>query len=342
MVTPLGPVVRLVTVTALVAAAVSLSSGVGSAEPTTPAGPTTVPEAQQQMIDLQHELEVVTEQYLDAVVARDQKQAEADEANQDLGVVQVQVEDLTEQIGGIASAAYQGQNMTSFSSFMTSDSPEEFLAKLNTLGAISENTNDALEELVVAQEKAAALSRTAEAALAAAATSAQESAEKKAYLEAEVPKLEAQLAALSGADRDAVMNAEFQGTGSIDIGQISAPTEAAKQAVEAAYSQLGVPYKWGGASPSEGFDCSGLTSWAYAQAGVTIPRTSQSQAGAGTFVPRDQVQGGDLVFFYDPISHVGIAIDNETMIHAPTTGDVVKVSSIDSNPSYTTARRYTG
>ena len=90
---------------------------------------------------------------------------------------------------------------------------------------------------------------------------------------------------------------------------------------------LGVPYKWGGASPSTGFDCSGLTMFVYAQLGVSLPHYTGDQWQMGTAVSRSDLQPGDLLFF-DGLGHEGMYIGNNQMIHAPHTGDVVKISSI--------------
>jgi cell wall-associated NlpC family hydrolase len=93
-----------------------------------------------------------------------------------------------------------------------------------------------------------------------------------------------------------------------------------------AMQYLGVPYVYGGASPS-GFDCSGLVMYVFAQIGVSLPHNAAAQYGAGVPVSRDQLQAGDLVFF-NGLGHVGIYIGGGQFIHAPHTGDVVKISSI--------------
>lgn len=103
---------------------------------------------------------------------------------------------------------------------------------------------------------------------------------------------------------------------------------AAGKAVAAAYSQLGVPYVFATSSPGVSFDCSGLTSWAWSQAGVSIPRTSQAQWAALPHVALDQIQPGDLIFFYSDVHHVGIYVGNGTIIHAPYTGSTVSTSGI--------------
>ena len=106
---------------------------------------------------------------------------------------------------------------------------------------------------------------------------------------------------------------------------------ASAQAVIAeAKKYLGVPYKWGGSTPS-GFDCSGFTSYVYKKFGISLPRTSRAQQNVGTQVSLSNVQPGDLVFMGKPAYHVGIYIGGGQYIHAPQTGDVVKIASF--NPS---------
>ena len=97
-------------------------------------------------------------------------------------------------------------------------------------------------------------------------------------------------------------------------------------AVAAAESVLGRPYVWG-ASGQSSFDCSGLTMWAWAHAGVGLSHSSSAQYGSGAQVSQSALQPGDLLFFYSPISHVGMYIGGGQMIHAPHTGDVVRIAT---------------
>jgi cell wall-associated NlpC family hydrolase len=106
----------------------------------------------------------------------------------------------------------------------------------------------------------------------------------------------------------------------------SAPPSRYGGVVGIAMQFLGVPYVWGGASPS-GFDCSGLIMYAYAQIGVSLPHHAASQYGMGSPVSRDQLAPGDLVFF-NGLGHAGIYIGGGQFIHAPHSGDVVKISSL--------------
>jgi cell wall-associated NlpC family hydrolase len=125
----------------------------------------------------------------------------------------------------------------------------------------------------------------------------------------------------------------------------SAPAAAAPPSqyggvVGVAMQYLGVPYVWGGASPN-GFDCSGLVSYAFAQLGVSVPHSSYAIWGMGSAVSRDQLEPGDLVFF-DGLGHMGIYIGGGQFIHAPHSGDVVKISSLGEGwyaSTYVGARR---
>jgi peptidoglycan DL-endopeptidase CwlO len=111
------------------------------------------------------------------------------------------------------------------------------------------------------------------------------------------------------------------------------------QAVAIAEQYLGVPYVWGGASPS-GFDCSGLVMYVYGRLGVSLPHNAAAQYGMGTPVPRDALEPGDLVFF-DGLGHVGIYVGGGSFIHAPHTGTVVQISSLSGwySSEYVGARR---
>lgn len=100
-------------------------------------------------------------------------------------------------------------------------------------------------------------------------------------------------------------------------------------AVNAAMGQQGVPYKFAASSPGVAFDCSGLTAWAWEQAGVSLPHQSRAQYASLPHVPVSEAQPGDLLFFYSPISHVSIYLGNGMHVHAPNSGTVVKVASVN-------------
>lgn len=125
------------------------------------------------------------------------------------------------------------------------------------------------------------------------------------------------------------------GSGSIQATPVASSTGQA--AANAAQSKVGSPYVWGATGPNS-FDCSGLVQWAYKQAGKSVPRTSYDQVAGGTAVSKANLQPGDVVAFYGA-DHVGIYIGGGSVVHAPTEGDVVKVSPLDSMP-FSGASRY--
>ena len=174
--------------------------------------------------------------------------------------------------------------------------------------------------------------------------------QRQARLQAEAEaRLRAQQAAAAAARQTASAQTQTLSTGGgssateyrdplvDDTGASAPPPSQYGGVVAIAMQYLGVPYVWGGMSPS-GFDCSGLTSYAYAQVGVSLPHHAASQFNMGTPVDRSQLEPGDLVFF-DGLGHMGMYIGGDQFIHAPHTGDVVKISSLN-EPWY--ASRWVG
>lgn len=143
-------------------------------------------------------------------------------------------------------------------------------------------------------------------------------------------RLAAQVAAQQQANATAIQLSELDDSPSFgdsaSFESATAPPSRYGSVVGIAMQYLGIPYVWGGASPS-GFDCSGFTQYVFNQVGVSLPHHAASQFGYGTPVSRDQLEPGDLVFF-DGLGHNGIYIGGGQFIHSPHTGDVVKISSI--------------
>lgn len=113
------------------------------------------------------------------------------------------------------------------------------------------------------------------------------------------------------------------------VADVPPPSSTSGIAVNAAMGQLGTPYRFAAESPGVAFDCSGLTKYAWGRAGVYLPHQSSAQYASTPHVPKDQAQPGDLIFYYSPIGHVGIYLGGGSLVHAPATGDVVKVSAVN-------------
>jgi peptidoglycan DL-endopeptidase CwlO len=118
---------------------------------------------------------------------------------------------------------------------------------------------------------------------------------------------------------------------------MATPAVAASTAVGQAMSKIGAPYRWGAAGPNA-FDCSGLVSWAFKNAGVSLPRTSQAMATVGRPVAKANLRPGDLVFFYAGASHVGIYIGNGKVVNALNNQTPVKVTDVNYMPFYSARR----
>jgi peptidoglycan DL-endopeptidase CwlO len=116
---------------------------------------------------------------------------------------------------------------------------------------------------------------------------------------------------------------------SLPAPDIPAPSSMAGTAISAAQGQLGVAYKFARSEPGVAFDCSGLTKYAWGKAGVSLPHQSAQQYAVTPHVPKDQAQPGDLIFYHSPIGHVAIYLGGGMLIHAPASGDVVKISSVN-------------
>jgi cell wall-associated NlpC family hydrolase len=211
--------------------------------------------------------------------------------------------------------------------FLTSDSADELVQQMTTLDMIAAHANAVVAEVAAAQDAAEQARATADQAAAAAGASLEQLQAQRAEVKKKVADYQADFARLSAAEQAAVTTAV--GGRSLQAPRdLPMPPGAAGEAIRVALAQVGDPYQHAASGP-DAFDCSGLTSYAYAAAGITLPHSSRAQSQLGTQVSRSELQPGDLVFFYTPISHVGLYIGNGMMVHARTYGSPVAVTSVD-------------
>jgi cell wall-associated NlpC family hydrolase len=326
-----------------VLAAASVITLVTVAQPTATAAPVPVlqapptgSDALAKYRDLAAQAEKLNEDLLRAQDDLTAKQGQLDKANADVNAAKNSGAQAIEakrtyqsEVDKFADASFtSGVQMNKLSALLAGSSTQDFLDRSSALEVIATDKNAAMDNLTTAADKAEAAEKAAadaakraQDARDAAAKLASDIQAKKKDLQAQIDQIEAQSRNLSSADRAAQKD-----TGGA-APNVKAPTSAAQTAVNAALSKLGSAYVWGATGPST-FDCSGLMQWAYKQAGITLPRTSSAQAGFGTPVSRDQLQPGDLVAYYSPVSHIGMYIGDGKMVHAPTSGDVVKISPL--------------
>ncbi|GAB2751422.1 NlpC/P60 family protein [Amycolatopsis magusensis] len=307
--------------------------------------PSSESEALKQYRELASQAEKLNEDHLNAQEDEKAKQAELDKANQDLeGAKQTEstasadIERYRVDVDKFAGASFtSGAQLNKMSALLTGNSAQDFLDRSSALDVLATDQNNVLQGYAGSLKQAADARQLATDAQGRAQAAKDEASrlksdieQRKKSLDEQMDKLEDAYGNLSTADKAAQKD-----TGA-DVGPITAPGAAAQTAVDAAMGKRGKPYSWGATGPNS-FDCSGLTGWAYKQAGISIPRTSKAQSTFGKAVSRDQLQPGDLVFYNSPVSHVGIYIGGGNMVHAPTTGDVVKVAPLQKN--YVGARR---
>lgn len=206
-------------------------------------------------------------------------------------------------------------------------------------GTLAQEVAAAAQAKAVQEAAAAQAARSAAAAQAAAAQAA-----AAASVASAEGSTSAAAAAVTAANQAAAAASHDQGgppTGSgapVVVGLSGGSNSAGTAAVQAAISQLGVPYVWGGEAPGVGFDCSGLTQWAWAQAGVSIPRTAASQYAVVPRVPLNALEPGDLLFYFNLdgdgiVDHVVMYVGSgpfgsQTIIQAPETGETVSYAPL--------------
>jgi peptidoglycan DL-endopeptidase CwlO len=215
-----------------------------------------------------------------------------------------------------AVARYKGGSLGSVASLLSGEDSLTIVEKAETLDLLAQRDGDLLAAAAI--QRRAVATATAELARASAVQRAEVDAiaRRKAQLERKLGQLQ-RLRTQVGDPRSAVLPMP-----------LPPARGAAGVAVRTALAQVGKPYHWGSAGP-DAFDCSGLTMYVWAAAGVSLPHSSSAQYQALPHVGRAALQPGDLVFFGSPIHHVGIYVGGGTMVAAPSSGRVVQVQAID-------------
>jgi cell wall-associated NlpC family hydrolase len=320
---------------AAAALTVTALPGSASAEPVADAA-----QVAQLVADASHQLEVVTEQLNEAKVQLESQQATVATADKAAADAQARLDALDGQIRQLARSAYTSDGFSRLDVLLTSSSADEFVHQLGTLDAIAGHTNSVVAEVAAVADDADKAQASADEAEARAQKSYDEIAAQQKDLEAKIADYQRQYDALTAPQQQQVDRAHGGDSQAVPSGVI-ASSAAAQAAVDTALAQVGDPYVWGAGGP-DAFDCSGLTQYAFSVAGVSLPHSSSSQSKMGMAVSRSELQPGDLVFFYSPVSHVGMYIGNGQMVHASTSGQPVKVADLDSMGSYNSARRIAG
>jgi peptidoglycan DL-endopeptidase CwlO len=299
----------------------SVPSSPAQAEPT-------IDQVQTRVDRLYHEAEQASERYNEAKVElaelrKDLDALQADQDRQDsrLATVRQQVQD------SIVSQ-YEGTNLSAVGQAVVSDDPGGFLSQLTTISAYNDIQTQLLDGYAT-ELKALDIRTSATDDRRAQITALEEQlAEDKATIDKKLDEAKDQLATLKEDERQELLASR---SGSVRLPSSVPVSGRAAAAVGYALAQVGDSYVYGAAGPSA-FDCSGLTMMSWAQAGVGLPHSSSAQFGSGVHVSSSDLQPGDLVFYYSPISHVAIYIGNGLIVHAANPGTGVRVAGVFSMP----------
>ncbi|MFH8475138.1 NlpC/P60 family protein [Streptomyces sp. NPDC018000] len=337
---------RVTVLTATAAAAVALTSQAAQAAPKPSKG-----EVKAEIEKLGHEAGAANEQYYGAKEKQQKLEKEVSALQDKVARGQQEINNLRSGLGSLAAAQYRSGGIDPSVQLFLSSSPDSFLDEASTLDQLTAKQAETLGKIqekqrVLAQERKEAQDKLGDLedvrkTLGAKKKKLQDKlAETQRLLntltEAERAKMreDDRRASRAAGERASLGNA---GSGNANPGNASPGNEAPASArgaaaLSAAATQVGKPYQRGGTGPGS-FDCSGLTQWAYAQANVSISRVTYTQVNDGVRIGRSALKPGDLVFFNNT-QHVGLYAGNNTVLHAPYPGTVVRYESMNTMGSF--------
>ncbi|MFI1967780.1 hypothetical protein BLA24_01000 [Streptomyces cinnamoneus] len=335
---------RVTVLTATAAAAVALSAQAAHADSPSKA------DAKTKVDKLYEEAEQATEKFNGAKEKQEQLEKEVGDLQDKVARGQEELNKLRNGLGAIATAQYRSGSVDPTLQLLLSSDPDSYLEKASTLNQLTAKQAEALKRIADKQRTLRQERQQATGKLADLESTRKALGEKKQEIQGKLSDAQDVLNTLSakeraeitGADKDSGGKSGGSGSGSgADTGsgssasrpKVPAGSGRAAAALAAADTKAGkAPYVWGATGPNS-FDCSGLTSWAYAQAGVNISRTSQEQANDGTRIyDQSQLKPGDLVLFYGDLHHVGLYAGNGMTLHAPKPGTNVRYEAMSNMP----------
>ncbi|MFF1446963.1 NlpC/P60 family protein [Streptomyces sp. NPDC058274] len=324
---------RVTVLTTAAAAAVALSSQAANAAPSEKPSKD---EVKSKVDKLYEEAEKATEKYNGAKEKQDKLEKQIGTLQDNVARGQEELNTLRDGLGSLATAQYRSGGIDPSVQLFLSSDPDDFLDQASTLDQLSGQQVEALKKIQEKQRSLAQQREEASAKLKDLADTRTELGKKKKEVQGKLAEAQKLLNTLTAKEKAALDAEQARASRTSERSALDSGGTAASGRAGAAYAaaqtKLGSPYVYGATGPSS-FDCSGLTSWAYAQAGVSIPRTSQEQANAGTRIySQSDLQVGDLVIFYGDQHHVGLYAGNGQVIHAPRTGTVVRYESIGNMP----------
>jgi cell wall-associated NlpC family hydrolase len=276
---------------------------------------------------LYHEAEQASERYNEAREELQQTQARLKSLRADLDRQEAKVDAVRKQVASTVVQQYQGQALSTTSQVFLSRDPDKFLDQLATVDAYNEQQGQLMAEFATQIKQLELREAAADRELEGLAKTKEKLAREKAEIDKKAGEAKALLD-----DMEAEARASRASRSDSRPALPNVPVSGrAGAAVNYGLGQVGDAYVYGATGP-DAFDCSGLTMMAWAQAGVSLPHSSSGQMSSGPSVSQSDLQPGDLVFYYSPVSHVGMYIGNGKIVHAANPDSGVEVSDVFSMP----------
>ncbi|MER6997764.1 NlpC/P60 family protein [Streptomyces sp. NPDC000410] len=317
---------RVTVLTATAAAAVALTSQAAQADPKP-----SKDEVKAKVDKLYHEAEKATEDHSFAKEQQTTLQKQVDAIQDRVARGQDELNTLRDGLGSVATAQYRSGGIDPALSLFLSSDPDSYLDKASLVDQFGAKQAAELENIqskqrTLAQERAEATRKLADLEDVRKTLDA-----KKKTIQAKLAEAQKLLNTLTAEERakmaDEEQRASREAGDRVDLGNEVPASQRGAAALAAADTQVGKPYVSGAEGPNS-YDCSGLTQWAYRQAGVGLTRTTYTQQNDGVKIGRSQLKPGDLVFF-NGLSHVGLYAGNNQVLHAPKPGAYVRYESMD-------------
>jgi peptidoglycan DL-endopeptidase CwlO len=314
------------TLVALLTALVTV--GIGIAIPSATAKPD-LKTVKSRVAKLDHQAEVAAERFNDAKVKLAETQTRLSALNADLGRQQRLVEGMRKEVATMVVDQYQGNALSTTSQVVLSSNPDKFLDNLNAVSAYNNQQGQVMREF------STQLSRLylRKKAVKAEANRLHHLKYQMGVAKLEIDKKAAKAHRLLQSLQPAVRATYYRTAARGYTGPLPAPPSnpRAAAAVKFALAQVGKSYSYGATGPNS-YDCSGLTMRAWGTAGVSLPHSSGAQMGSGARVSESDLEPGDLVFYYSPVSHVGMYIGNGLIVNAENPSTGVRVTGLHSMP----------
>lgn len=295
-----------------------------------------------ELAKLDRDMEITIEQYNLARINLEEAQIKLNRSRMDLAEAEKKRADQQDVLNKRLVSIYKGGDVQIVEVILNTKDFSDLLNRLELLKLISEQDSNLLSKLAAEKDKVAAIEQELEKTNLEAVKIKDEIETKKRETEWMIELKQKRLNSLS-ADLKELMRKEAARRAAEQAKLINKTKSSvyakAGTVVATALKYLGIPYVWGGAS-TRGLDCSGLLKCVFSVHGVSLPHYSGSQFRLGTAVPKENLAPGDAVFFGSPIHHVGIYVGGGNFIHAPRTGDVVRITPLSERTDFAGARRY--